>query len=128
MNFIHRYQPTISWTHEINRLMDRSLAETHRFTSPREAFHESDASWILRLDLPGFTKPDVRLTVADRTLTLNAETKPEQPFGGKFNRSWKLGEDIDSAGITARLENGVLELILPKRTPVAPQPTTIEIQ
>ncbi|MGL5019486.1 MAG: Hsp20/alpha crystallin family protein [Luteolibacter sp.] len=108
--------------------MDRSLAETHRFTSPREAFHESDTSWVLRLDLPGFTKPDIQLTVVDRTLTLNAETKPEQPFGGKFNRSWKLGEDVDSAAITARLENGVLELILPKRTPVAPQPTTIEIQ
>lgn len=128
MNLNHRYQPAISWVNEINRFMDRSLTEANRLNGPREAFYESDTSWILRLDLPGFSKPDIKLTVVDRALHLSAETKPEQPFGGKFERRWKLGEDVDSTAVSAHLENGVLELILPKRTPVTPQPTTIEIQ
>jgi HSP20 family molecular chaperone IbpA len=66
--------------------------------------------------------------VTGRTLQLAAETPPERPFGGKFERQWKLGEDIDATAISARLENGVLELTLAKRPPVVPQATTIEIQ
>jgi HSP20 family protein len=128
MNFIKRYQPAVAWVNEINRFIDRNLVDSTFTGSNREAFHESDTAWILCLDLPGFSKPDVKLTVTDRVLQVVAETKPEQPFGGKFERKWNLGEDIDPTAISARLENGVLELTLPKRPPVVPQPTTIEIQ
>ncbi|MGL4402103.1 MAG: Hsp20/alpha crystallin family protein [Luteolibacter sp.] len=127
MNFIHRYEPASSWVSEINRLIDRSLTETTRHSAPHEAFHESDTSWILRIDLPGFSKPDVKLTVTDQILHLTAETGSEQFFVGKFDRKWNLGDDVDITAISARLENGVLELTLPKRIPVIPQPTTIEI-
>jgi HSP20 family protein len=128
MNFIQRYQPAVAWVNEINRFIDRNLVDSNITGSPRELFHESDTAWILRLDLPGFSKTDVNLTVTDRILQVFAETPSGQPFGGKFERKWNLGEDIDSTAIGARLENGVLELTLPKRPPVVPQPTTIEIQ
>jgi HSP20 family protein len=127
MNFIHRYEPTSSWVSEINRLIDRSLTKNTRHNGPHEAFHESDTSWILRIDLPGFSKPDVELTVTDQILHLVAKTGSEQFFTGKFDRKWNLGNDIDTTAISARLENGVLELTLPKRSPVTQQPTTIEI-
>jgi HSP20 family protein len=128
MNFIQRYQPTVSWVNEINRFIDRNLVEPTITAGPREAFYESDTAWILRLDLPGFSKPDVKLTVTDRVLQVVAETAPGHPFGRKHERKWTLGDDVDTTGIGARLENGVLELTLPKRPPVVPQPTTIEIQ
>jgi HSP20 family protein len=128
MNFIQRYQPAVAWVNEINRFIDRNFVETTITAGPREVFHESDTSWILRLDLPGFSKPDAKLSVTDRVLQLSAETPAGQSFGGKFERKWNLGEDVDTTGISARLENGVLELTLPKRTPAVPQPTTIEIQ
>lgn len=128
MNFIQRYQPAISWVNEINRFIDRNIIDPGFTAGPREVFHESDTAWILRLDLPGFSKPDVKLTVTDRVLQLVAETKPDQPFGGKVERKWNLGEDIDATALSARLENGVLELTLPKRPPVAPQTTSIEIK
>jgi HSP20 family protein len=127
MNFIHRNQPALSWVSEINRFIDRSLTETNRHGGPRETLHESDTSWILRIDLPGFSKPDVKLTVTDRVLSITAETPVEQTFAAGFKRVLKLGEDVDTTAISARLENGVLELTLPKRTPVTPETTTIEI-
>jgi len=128
MNFIQRYQPDISWVNELDRLFNRSLQNPDFFRGPREAFHESDDSWILRLDLPGFAKEDIALTVADSTLKLTAETPPDRPFGGKLERQWKLGENVDPTGVAARLENGVLEVRLAKRTPVVPEPVTINIQ
>ncbi|MEO5713758.1 MAG: Hsp20/alpha crystallin family protein [Luteolibacter sp.] len=128
MNFIQRYQPDISWVNELDRLFDRGVQNSDVFRGLREAFHESDDSWILRLDLPGFAKEDVALTVADSTLNLTAETPADRPFGGKLERQWKLGESVDPTGIVARLENGVLEVRLAKRTPVVPEPVTINIQ
>ncbi len=128
MNLIQRYQPALSWVNELDRFFDRSILNPASTAGPRESFHESDNAWILRLDLPGFSKPDVTLTVTDRNLQLTAETPAERPFGGKFERQWKLGNDIDATAISARLENGVLELTLPKKPEVVAQPTTIEIQ
>lgn len=127
MNIIQRYQPARAWAHEINRFIDRTLTDSSVTNAPRESFYESESSWILRLDLPGFGKGDIALTVTNRMLQLTAETKPDHPFGGKFERQWNLGDDIEVAAISAKLELGVLELTLPKLPPVTPQPTSIEI-
>lgn len=128
MNFIHRYQPTRTWVNEINRFIDRNVVDPHCITRPHELFHESDSAWILRLDLPGYSKSDIKLTVTDRVLELVAETQLENAFGGKVERTWKLGNDVDASAIVARLENGVLEITLPKKPKVVPQSSTIEIQ
>lgn len=123
MNFTHRYQPTRTWLHEFDRLLDRSS-----LIAPRETFHETENSWVLRVDLPGHAKENIQLTLTDSILQLTAETPEENPFGGKFERQWKLGQDVDGANTTARLENGVLELTFPKKPKVVNQPVNIEIQ
>ena len=128
MNFVQRYQPALSWVSEINRFIDRSISDPVFTAGPREAFYESENAWVLRLDLPGYRKEDINVTVTDRVVQLTAETPPDQPFGGKLERQWNLGDDIDAAALSARLENGVLELTLPKRPPVVAVPTTIQIQ
>lgn len=127
MNLIHRYQPAFSWTRELDRLLDRSVFSPPVSSGSHEAFYESEKAWILRLDLPGFGKQDINLTVTDRKLQLTAETPADRPFGGKFERQWQLGTDVEVTEISARLENGVLELTLPKKPEVVAQPTTIEI-
>lgn len=123
MNFTNRYQPARTWLHEFDRLLDRSS-----FLAPRETFHETENAWVLRIDLPGYAKENIQLTLTDSTLQLKAETPAETPFGGKFERQWKLGNDVDGANTTARLENGVLELTFPKKPKEANQPLNIEIQ
>jgi len=128
MNFLHRHQPSFSWASEFDRLFDRGRLAPAFQQASRETLHESDNAWILRLDLPGYTKENVKLSVTDRTLQLVAETPADQPFGGKFERQWRLGNDLDAAGITASLENGVLELTIPKRPKEEPKQVNIEIR
>lgn len=128
MNILQRYQPSYSWFNELDRIFDRRSPNSSLPASPREAFLESESAWILRLDVPGFAKEDIKLTVTDGVLQLVAETPADRPFGGKFERRWKLGEDIDGAATTARLEDGVLELTLPKKEKVVVPPAQIEIQ
>lgn len=127
MNFLHRYQPTVSFFNSFDRLFDRSLTDAAIAAAPREAFHESENAWILRLDLPGFTKDDIALTLDNDILKLTGETPADRPFGGKVERQWKLGENVDGPATTAHLENGVLELTIPKKPKVVVEPTRINI-
>lgn len=129
MNFIHRYQPTGSLFSQFDRLFDRTLANAADYTpAPRESFHETENTWVLRLDVPGFAKEDIKLTLDSDILTLVGETPAERPFGGKFERQWKLGTNVDGTATTAKLENGVLELTIPKKPKVVVEPTNIEIR
>lgn len=127
MNFLQRFEPTTLWGTEFDRFFNRSFCNPVRQETPGEAFHESENAWILRLDLPGFAKQHVALNVTGRTLQLTAETPADQAFGGKVERQWTLGADVDATAISARMENGVLELTLPKKPEVVEKPTTIEI-
>lgn len=128
MNFTHRYQPTLSWLTELDRFFDRNLANQALTSTPRESVYESAEGWILRLDLPGFLKEEIQLTFEDRLLRLTAEGPADRPFGSNVERRWKLGEDVDGTAISARLENGVLELTIPKKPKEVTQPSRIEIQ
>ena len=76
---------------EIDRFLHRSVLNPAVAAGPRESFHEANNAWILRLDLPAFSKQDITLTVTDRTLRLAAGTPPERPLGGKLERQWKPG-------------------------------------
>ncbi|RYD37912.1 MAG: Hsp20/alpha crystallin family protein [Verrucomicrobiaceae bacterium] len=113
MNFLHRQQPDLSWFSELDRFFNPGRALASHATSP-EAIHESPEAWILRLDLPGFSRENVSLKVDNQTLSLAAETTPENPFSRKVDRQWKLGTRIDATNIKATLDQGVLEITLPK--------------
>lgn len=113
MNFIQRHQPDLSWFSELDRFFNPGrLLASHAPSS--EAIHETPESWVIRYDLPGFAKENVSLKVEQEILRLTAETPTDNPFGQKVERQWKLGSRIDVANVSATLENGVLEITLPK--------------
>ncbi|HVJ45637.1 MAG TPA: Hsp20/alpha crystallin family protein [Luteolibacter sp.] len=124
MNFIQRYPSDLSWFSELDRFFNPGRSLANHTTSP-EAIHETPAAWVLRLDLPGFAKDDVKLKVENEVLHLNAETSAENAFARKVDRQWKLGNRIDLQGIKATLENGVLEITLPKSEAPAARDITI---
>jgi HSP20 family protein len=79
----------------------------------------------LGFDLPGIAKENVDIQVENRTLKITAERKsPEyketdkihlsERKYGKFERSFKIGDDLDSENVSANFHNGVLLLTLPK--------------
>ena len=81
--------------------------------------------YLLEADLPGFKRDDVSIEVDDGVLTITAETgaNKEEKQGNylynerrqmKFQRSFTLN-GIDESGISAKCENGVLQLVLPKQ-------------
>ncbi len=97
---------------------------------------ESDEHFVLRADLPGLGQDDVKIEVADDTLTLSGERKVEHEAkkdgfyrlergSGTFSRSLTLPEGIDPDAITASFDRGVLEIRIPK--PEQRKPRRVEI-
>jgi HSP20 family protein len=108
--------------------------------TPRVDALESDEKFTLLVELAGVAKEDVSVSIENGVLSIKGEKKRPENYNndvkflnrgrrfGQFERSFKLGENIDAAGITAEFSNGVLTLTLPKsKTPKA-ESTTIEIQ
>lgn len=85
---------------------------------------EYEKKYEVVVELPGVKREDVELKVEGGTLTIRGARKPDVDEGvkavrterphGAFRRSLSLPEDVDAAGVTAGLENGILRLELPK--------------
>ena len=91
---------------------------------------ETEDSFVLDVELPGFKKEDVKLQLKDGYLKINAATQTtdeEKDENGKFlrrerytgamERSFYVGEDLTEEDVKARFEKGVLTLTLPKEQP-----------
>lgn len=105
------------------------------FTPPIDIY-ETDEGLILRADLPGVSLESLELQVQDNRLTLFGRMQPIVPPSarlihqeyevGDFLRSFILSDEVDHGRIAAKLNNGVLEVVLPK-APKA-EPRRIEVR
>ena len=105
----------------------------------RTDIRETDNSYVLEAELPGFNREDLSIDLDGNLLTIRAEhkdeTKEEQKGNylrrerkyGSFSRSFDVS-NINKEGITARYDKGVLELTLPKADPAVPTAKQIEIK
>ena len=98
--------------------------------SPRVDILQKDGNLLVRADLPGLTKEDIKVEVTDDTLTIQGERKQEKKeeregysysecSSGSFYRAIPLPEGVDASKATAEFRNGVLEVTVP--TPPRPE-------
>lgn len=88
---------------------------------------ESESGYLVTVDLPGVRKEDVNLEVVDQTLTVSGQRKRiNSEEGDRFFCRFTIPQSADSTRVEARMENGVLEIALPKVE--AAKPKSIQIQ
>ena len=86
---------------------------------------ETDKEYRIIANLPGIRKEDVKISLDKNQLTIEAiHNKVEgdnkeiyhhrERFFGKYYRIIYLPENVDSKGIKAKMDNGILDLSLPK--------------
>ena len=95
-------------------------------------------SYVIDAELPGYKKDEINVDVNDDILTISAEKHNEvneeekngyirrERYYGSVSRSFNISE-VEAAAITAKHENGVLTLTLPKKKEQIPQSHKIEI-
>ena len=107
------------------------------FTPPIDIF-ETPEGLVLLADLPGVTLESLELQVQDNKLTLfgrvTSDIPPEarlihQEYAlGHFLRSFILSDEVDHERITAKLNQGVLEVVLPQLRKTEPRRIQVTIE
>ena len=89
---------------------------------------ETEGTYELDIDLPGFKKDEVSVDLKDGYLTISAAKgldKDEKDKKGKYirqeryagtcSRSFYVGEGVEPTDVSAKFEDGILKVSLPKR-------------
>ena len=108
-------------------------------TVPAVNIFETDAAYQLEMAVPGRSKADFVMKVENNLLTLSYQKKSAEELPERkaiicefktenFSRSFSINEKIDANGISAHYENGLLKVILPKKTEERPEIRQITIQ
>lgn len=88
---------------------------------------ETKTDYILDIEVPGFRKEDVKLSLKDGYLTVSANKESKEEEEGKYirrerscsySRSYYVG-DVDQSTVKARYDGGVLTVTIPKEQPKA---------
>ena len=132
----------LSFIAERFALVSSELYGKHARNLMKTDVRELDGSYELDVDLPGFKKDEVTVDLQDGYLTISAAKgldKDESDKKGKFlrqeryagsmSRSFYVGDDVESADVSAKFEDGILKISVPKAAPKElPKHTTITIE
>ena len=129
-----------SFQHEMNRMFDQLVrggngdeaGSTVGAWSPAVDIHETEDGYVLKAELPGINKDDVRIDIHEHTLTLSGQRQYESAVKdehyhrverayGTFRRSFVLPAMVDQDKVQATYKDGVLELHLPKSEAAKPK-------
>ena len=88
---------------------------------------ETESTYELDVDLPGFTKDEVNVELKNGYLTIQASKGldkeqsdkkgkyiRQERYAGACSRTFYVGEDVEPEDVTAKFENGILQLSIPK--------------
>ena len=112
--------------------IDKKLYGKHAANIMKTDVKEHDDKFEVNIDLPGFKKDQIKLSLNDGYLVINAEKSSgteekdkkgklirQERYSGSMTRSFYVGEHITEEDIKAKFENGVLDLEIPKKDPKA---------
>lgn len=106
--------------------------------SPRVDMLRREGQWIIRADIPGLSRDDIKVELTDDLLTIRGERreeKEEEQEGysyrecnyGTFYRAIPLPDGVAPSQATATFRDGVLEVALPAPNPQETQARRLEI-
>ena len=112
---------------EINR-MNRALYGKHSRNMMKTDVRETDNSYELDIDLPGFKKDEIIVQLDNGYLSISASKgldKDEENKNGKYirreryagamNRTFYVGDNLTQQDIQAKFEDGILKISVPKK-------------
>ena len=120
----------------------KALYGKHAKNLMKTDVRETEHTYELDIDLPGFKKDEVSVDLKDGYLTISAAKgldKDESDKAGRYirqeryagtcSRSFYVGEGVEPSDVSAKFEDGILRLSLPKlEQKQLPKPTTVAIE
>ena len=116
-----------------------NLFHDHPTVLPKINVIEKDEAFHIEAETPGMTVKDVSIEFHAGVLTLkghreqNSETEKNdysiREFSNQsFERNFRLSDQIDSEKVTARMDQGILKITLPKKEQAKPKKIEIKLE
>ena len=133
-------EDTLNRFFDTNRFFNAQPIQWQRETEavfPKVNITETDNFFYLEAETPGMQDKDIRIEVHNGVLTIKGDTannsdKEKENYhireftSQSFERSFRLSDRVDTEQVSAKIENGVLKVDLPKNEQM--KPLKIEIQ
>ena len=99
---------------------------------------ETDQAYMIKADIPGVKKEDIKISIEGSTVSIRAETREEKQekmegnmmrserYFGEQYRSFSLPQEVDEGKAEAKYQDGVLSLTLPKKAGATSKQITIQ--
>jgi len=135
----------LSMQREINRMFDsffrtgwiEDTGLAPAAWSPATDIVENDTGYVVKVELPGMSKDEVKITMQENQLSIRGEKKHEEEGKengyhriersyGAFQRCFALPTAVDASKIDASFKDGILTVTLPRSE--AAKPKTIEVK
>jgi HSP20 family protein len=109
--------------------------QTRYYATPLVNIRSTKDGYELMAEMPGVSKEGVEITVENGQLTLVGHRRPVQVSGRRiyrerrehdFRRVYELDPSLDASRVSAKIDQGVLTVMLPKAEAVKPQRITVE--
>ena len=116
------YAPTAGRTEAVN------------YVTPDVNIYETKDGYVLEAEMPGVGKDGLEITLDGHEITISGHRAPDNVAGetlfrerhsSNYRRVFELDPAIDTAGISAKMNQGVLLLTLPKSEQVKPRKITV---
>ena len=121
-------------TTQIEPRPNQSHAQRQEYVAPNVNIFETNDGYVLEAELPGVNKEGLEITLEDNELTIVGR-RNQEPVQGEplfrerrladYRRVFELDPAIDTGKVSARIEQGVLSLTLPKSERVKPRKITV---
>ena len=119
--------PSIFGENLFDDFMDFPFGGKKINTMMKTDIRDTDSTYELDIDMPGFKKEDIKAQLKDGYLTISASTSANndeqdkdgryirrERYAGSCSRSFYVGEGVKEEEIRAKFENGILKLSIPK--------------
>lgn len=94
-----------------------SAFDTSKFLkTPETRVQKNETEYNVSISVPGLTKEDLKISTKEGILRISFEKEEKDErnhFTTSFVKSYNIPDDIKEKDIVGKVENGVLELILP---------------
>jgi HSP20 family protein len=107
---------------------------------PKVDVRDGETQVTIEAEVPGLKKEQVTVEVQEGVLTIKGDKRDEKAEEkantylfkelkrSSFSRSFTLSDGLDSANIKAKFENGILEVVIPKKSPTPPSVRKVNVE
>ena len=137
------FRDLVSMRADMDRLFSsffgRLPEDTDGFWSPALDIEENNGNLIVKAEIPGMKKDDIKVSVHNNVLSITGERKQEKETKnktihriersyGRFSRAITLPSEVDEDKVKASYKDGVLNITLPKPESMKPKQIEVEVK